>query len=586
MKNKVILYIDGMTCGSCERRIENSLSVLEGVEKVKASFHQSKVEIIYQGDKVSKRMFIAVVERLGYAVTDKPKTGLGNILPLLILLFGGYYIIQNTVGFNFIPEVSDEMGYGLLFVVGLLTSVHCVAMCGGIALSQGVGDTQQKRKFMPSLLYNTGRVISYTVIGGIVGGLGAVLTPSGQFKGIVAVGAGIFMVMMGLKMLNIFRLPPWFKLRIPGMSYRKIEASNPIKPLIIGLFNGFMPCGPLQTMQLYALGTGSIAKGALSMFFFSLGTVPLLFLFAAIASVISGRLSRGMMKVSAGLVIILGVIMLNRGLALSGFALDLSFLKGSLNEIPEIRMEDGKQVVNLVVDASGYTPNIPIVQVGVPVKMILDVGNINGCNNPIVIPEYGVEIDLKSSEPVVEFTPTKEGIIRISCWMGMITTKLTAVADPANLDAQDLENEEESVFGSNGFFEGQYETAVEVENKAAVATIDGNIQTIEMDVAGYAYTPNILVIQKGLATRWIINGVELNGCNYVLSIPDAAFYRELEEGKNEIRFTPDKTGELLFTCGMNMLAGKIVIVDDLNNVDLQALEQSRIEIPGGGASCH
>lgn len=584
MKNKVVLYIDGMTCGSCEARIERALSALEGVEKIKVSFHQSKAEITYQGDKVSKGTFISVVERLGYAVTDKPQKGLRNILPLLILLFGGYYIIQNTVGFNFIPEVSDEMGYGLLFLVGLLTSVHCVAMCGGIALSQGVNETQQKRKFIPSLLYNIGRVISYTVIGGIVGGLGAVITPSGQFKGIVAVGAGVFMVMMGLKMLNIFRLPPWLKLSMSGISYRKVDGSNPIRPLIIGLFNGFMPCGPLQTMQLYALGTGSIAKGALSMFFFSLGTVPLLFLFAAIASVISGSLSRSMMKISAGLVIVLGIVMLNRGLALSGLALDLSLLKNGLNETAEIRMEDGKQVVNLVVDSSGYTPDIPIVQVGVPVKMTLDVGNINGCNNPIIIPEYGIEIDLKTDDPVVEFTPTKEGSIRISCWMGMITTKLTAVTDPTNLEGKGLGDEEESFFGSNGFFGGQND--IEVENKAAIAKVEGNVQTIEMDVAGYAYSPNILVVQKGLATQWIINGVELNGCNDVLSIPDAGFYRDLKEGKNEILFTPDKTGEILFTCSMNMLAGKIVIVDDLNNVDLQALEQEVIELPGGGASCH
>jgi len=563
VKNKVTLYIKGMTCGSCERRIERALAALEGVEKVKASFQQSKVEISYQGGKVSKkRTFISVVQRLGYAVTDKPKKGLGNALPLFILLFGAYYIIQNTVGFNFIPEVSEEMGYGLLFLVGVLTSVHCVAMCGGIALSQGISETKQIGKSMPSLLYNIGRVISYTAIGGIVGGLGAAITPSGQFKGIVAVGAGVFMVMMGLQMLNIFRVSPWLKLRMPGISHRNIKSSNSIRPLVIGLFNGLMPCGPLQTMQLYALGTGSIAKGALSMFFFSLGTLPLLFIFGAVASAINGKLSRSMMKVSAGLVIVLGVVMLNRGLALSGITLDLSFLKNAQEELPIIKMEEGKQIINMVVDANGYTPSIPIVQVGIPVKMTIDARTINGCNNPIVIPEYGVEIDLTSPDPVVEFTPTKEGAIQISCWMGMITTKLTAVDDPKKSDGTNLESEKKGTSFGN-----QFGSAVPVESKVDIAKISGNIQTIEMDVESYGYTPNILVVQKGLETRWIINADELNECNDILSIPDADYYIELKEGNNEISFTPDGIGEILFTCGMNMLGGKIIIVDDLSNVD-------------------
>ena len=586
MKNKVILYIDGMTCGSCEKRIEKALAVLAGVETVKASFQQSKVEISFWGDKVSKNTFVSVVNSLGYSVTDKPQRGLGNVLPLLILLFGAYYIIQNTVGFNFIPEVSEEMGYGLLFLVGILTSVHCVAMCGGIALSQGISETEQKRKFMPSLLYNTGRVISYTVIGGIVGGLGAVLTPSGQFKGIVAVGAGVFMVLMGLQMLNIFHLPSGLKIRMPSMSHGSIKTSNSIRPLVIGLFNGLMPCGPLQTMQLYALGTGSIAKGALSMFFFSLGTIPLLFIFAAIASMINGKLSRSMMKVSAGVVIILGVIMLNQGLALSGIALDLSFLKSAQNEISEIKMEDGKQILNMVVDRNGYTPSIDIVQVGIPVKMTIDVRNINGCNNPIVIPEYGIEIDLKSGDTVIEFTPTKVGTIRISCWMGMITTKLTVVGDSSKFDSIGTESEnEDTSLGLERFFENQLGSTLPVKNKADIARTNGNIQTIEMDVESYGYTPNILVVQKGLETRWIINADELNGCNGILSIPDADYFMELKEGINEIRFKPDGIGEILFTCSMNMLAGKVIIVDDLSNVDLQALEQEVIEIPGG-ASCH
>jgi len=111
-----------------------------------------------------------------------------------------YLIIRYTVGFNFLPAVSQSMGYGLIFVVGLLTSLHCVAMCGGIVLSQGVKRkeeaaadpiatsvsapaTASARALLPNLLYNGGRVISYTIVGGIVGGLGSLFSLSTALRG-------------------------------------------------------------------------------------------------------------------------------------------------------------------------------------------------------------------------------------------------------------------------------------------------------------------------------------------------------------------------------------------------------------------
>ncbi|AOT69189.1 urease accessory protein UreH domain-containing protein [Geosporobacter ferrireducens] len=575
MEKKVMFYLDGMTCGSCETRIEAAISGLDGVYEVKASFRRTKVEIVFDQNRISRERFIEVIEKQGYEVLEKPKDSVKSIVLLLILLFGGFYIIQNTIGFNFIPQVSEGMSYSLIFLVGLLTSVHCIAMCGGIALSQSVHSDEGKGKFMPSLLYNVGRVVSYTIVGGIVGGLGAVITPSGQFKGMIAIGAGVFMILLGLKMLNILHLPNLLGFRIPGISLEKIRTSNPIRPFIVGLFNGFMPCGPLQTMQLYALGTGSITKGALSMFFFSVGTVPLLFLFGAVTSIINGRLSRSMMKISAALVMVLGIVMLNRGLSLSGVALDFGLSKTVQNETKKVVVEDGRQVVNLIVNNRGYIPDVQVVQVGIPVKIKLDVQSINGCNNPIIIPEYGIEADLSSANPVMEFTPMKEGPIRITCWMGMITTRLTAV--------KNLDNIDNSISDNQGSSKGIWE----IENKAAAARIDGNTQIIEMNVDGSSYSPNILVVQKGIPTRWVINVEEIDWFNSIVTIPDAGFVQPLKEGQNEIKFTPNSPGELTFTSGTDNFVGKIVIVNDLNRVNLKKLEDTIIEVPDGeGASCH
>ena len=92
-------------------------------------------------------------------------------------------------------------------------------------------------------------------------------------------------------------------------------------PFVVGLLNGLMPCGPLQTMQVYALGTGSFMAGALSMFLFSLGTVPLLLGFGAVSAFLSARFNRGMLKASGVLVMALGLVMFMRGVNLFGVAL-------------------------------------------------------------------------------------------------------------------------------------------------------------------------------------------------------------------------------------------------------------------------
>ncbi len=181
--------------------------------------------------------------------------------------------------------------YFVLFIVGMLTSIHCLGMCGGIMLSQSI-NKDSKSKFdsiKPALLYNAGRVVSYTIIAGIVGSLGSVLSLSISVKAGLQIFAGVFMIIMGLNMsgYSLFRKLD-IKLPWSTCSVKK----KPKAPFLVGVLNGLMPCGPIQTMQLYALGTGSAFNGALSMFIFSLSTVPLMLTFGAL----SGLISKGYTK--------------------------------------------------------------------------------------------------------------------------------------------------------------------------------------------------------------------------------------------------------------------------------------------------
>ncbi len=467
MKPKIInctLKIKGMSCNSCEIRIERTLDKLDGVIAAEAVYNTSMVKVTFDENRIKLDKIIKSIESLDYQVNYKSggrgtfidlnekfkedKLSINQILGIGIMLYALYLIIDNTIGFNFIPQVDQSMSYGILFMVGILTSLHCVSMCGGINLSQCVAydydDTTKLSRLKPSFLYNLGRVISYTVIGGIAGALGSAVSFSGSAKGIVTITAGVFMIIMGANMLNLF---PWLRKlnpRLPKSLGNRINKKSRTKqPLIVGLLNGLMPCGPLQAMQLYALATGSFAAGAASMLVFSLGTVPLMFGLGALSSLLSARFTKRLMQVSAVLVIFLGVIMLNRGLNLGGFnalaigSPEISQSAVAANNVAQI--SGNVQTITTTMDSGRYTPII--VQKGIPVKWTIkaQAQDLNGCNNPISIPQYKIEKRLVPGDNLIEFTPAEEGSIVYTCWMGMISSNIKVVADLSTVSAQDIQ---------------------------------------------------------------------------------------------------------------------------------------------------
>ena len=442
------LKIDGMTCVNCENRIERKLQSTNGVRKAKVRYASGTAEITYDENITSIEKIIAVIERLGYKAaeeTEKTKRAdASKALGVFVVLFALYMILRRFGAldvFNAFPEAREGMGYGMLFVIGLLTSLHCVAMCGGINLSQTVSRNAQMSKsgtavLLPSVLYNSGRVISYTVIGGIVGAVGSVVSFSGTMKGVVQLAAGVFMIIVGLNMLNLFpglrRLTP----RMPKVFAKKINQQKSGKsPFIVGLLNGLMPCGPLQAMQLYALSTGSPVKGALSMLLFSLGTVPLMFGLGALSTFLSRKFTAKMMTVSAVLVVVLGISMFSSGMSLSGISLSNIIGgagSGARNE-NIAKVTDNVQVVTTKLSSGSYEPIT--VQKGIPVRWIIkaEKKDINGCNNEIIIPEFNIDKKLMAGDNIIEFTPTESGTFPYSCWMGMIRSRITVVDDIENV---------------------------------------------------------------------------------------------------------------------------------------------------------
>lgn len=429
MDENITLKVEGMFCSNCELKIENKLLKLNGISKVEASFNNQEVKVTYEKNIISQEEIEKTISKLDYKVVKDKKTKINTQSICILIIILAIYVTCNHLGllniFNIFPIVEDSMGYGMIFVVGLLTSVHCIAMCGGINLSQSVSSAQNNVKiFTFNFNYNFGRIISYTLVGGIVGAIGSVISFNGAFKGAVAIVAAFFMIIMAINMLGIFPSFRKFNVRMPKKVAIFLNNSKKGKSsFYIGLINGLMPCGPLQTMQLYALSKASFIGGAISMFLFSLGTVPLMFTFGVISSKLNKKFAEKMLTVSAIIIFILGLGMLNTGLSLSGLKINIK----TNNYENMAEMVDDYQQIKTTIDYGSYEPIT--VKKGIPVKWIINVPaeKINGCNNEIIIPKYNIDLKLKVGENIIEFTPYEEGIINYSCWMGMINSTITVI---------------------------------------------------------------------------------------------------------------------------------------------------------------
>lgn len=444
LRMKKIIGIKGMTCTQCEKAIHRALTALRGVTEASVSFRNSSATVIFDSMTTNEVEVHQAIRDAGYEVvslsTSVKKTP-GALSPLQmagvgILLVAVYLLVERTVGFNFIPKVNASMGYGMLFVVGLLTSLHCIAMCGGINLSQCLiqkPDGTSQAGWKPSLLYNGGRVISYTIVGGVVGALGSVIRFPGPARGIIAILAGLFMVVMGINMLGFVPALRRFQIHIPaGIRNKLLGKSGDRGPFVVGLLNGLMPCGPLQAMQLYALGSGSAFTGAISMFLFSLGTVPLMFGFGVVSTMLSKKFTRAILRFSAVLVVVLGVIMMQRGFSLGGINIGLTnnMAIPTATATATVNADATKEKNNVQVVKGEVRPNTyPAITVnkGVPVQFNLhaDAANLNGCNGFILIPEFNIQKELQPGDNIIEFTPQKTGQIVYTCWMGMISSTIT-----------------------------------------------------------------------------------------------------------------------------------------------------------------
>lgn len=462
---EVLLYIGGMQCGSCAARVKRALEEARGVQAAEVSYGRGTARVRCRAG-TDPDFLCRTVQAAGYEASRKPLGRPWKTAGTVLLLFCSFYLLNRWGILNYLTpsQLADgSMGYGMLFVVGLLTSVHCVAMCGGIGLSQSLsGVRQTKAAWKPTARYNLGRLLSYTAVGMALGAVGmgleaASVTLSYGLQGAVKLLAGAAMVTMGLNMLGL--LPR------RGRQLPRLFPRRALGPFAIGLLNGLMPCGPLQSMQLLALASGSPVRGGLSMLLFSLGTMPLMLAFGSAVGLLGKKFTRAVTLLGAVVIAVLGLAMVGQGGSLAGLftpaqlaagaallgmgllifnlagrktaalpvglillaALAVLPLLPGTEEAAQARMEDGVQIVESDLSPGAY-PGIQI-RAGVPVRWIIhaDDEDINGCNDCFFQRELQLEHSFTPGDNTIEFTPAAPGTYTYSCWMGMIHGTITVI---------------------------------------------------------------------------------------------------------------------------------------------------------------
>jgi sulfite exporter TauE/SafE/copper chaperone CopZ len=462
---------EGMTCTGCEKIIERQVLDIEGVKNFKIDYATQEGWVTFDEEVTDIDTILDRIEKKGYecklyerseASSRKTQRNLTRhikpaalTLGLVAILFGGYQFAEGTLGIGIFPEVGASMSLALLFVLGLLTGFHCIGMCGGFVMSYASGNSSKTgSRFLnigSHLQYGSGKMISYTLIGALFGLIGSVFVFTPLIRGVAAILAGGFLMIFGLNMLNVF--PALRKVRIPQpgfVSRLSIRGRGNGSPMKIGLLNGLMiACGPLQAIYIYSAGTGSVAAGALASFAFGLGTLPILFGFGMFASYVSKTMTRRILKVSGIIVLVLGVVMLNRGMALTGMGFDFNtvFATVSASESGNatVLTPDGYQEIHMDVTRYGWSPDKFVLKAGVPVRWVINGKEITGCNNAIQVPQLGLSFDIKKGEQVIEFTPESEGTIPWSCWMGMIPGVFIVKDDVDLSSTEDVQRELASV---------------------------------------------------------------------------------------------------------------------------------------------
>jgi len=325
--------VTGMQCSGCEAIIEEALLQTDAVLFVKANFVKATVKVRFDAGKTSLAHILEVCAAKGYTLkvpVNYKKQKISRFIFSLLAFAGliAMLIITRRFGHQLtLPEINSNISDGMIFIVGLLTGLHCVGMCGSFLIGYTAKDAEHEGPmFRSHLLYGAGKTLSYTMFGAMFGFLGSLFRITPLISGLSLGIAGAFLILYGLNMLNILPSLKVIRIKLPEAISQFVtrRRRRSRSPFYIGFFSGFiLGCGPLQVMYVLAAGNGNALEGAKILALFGLGTLPALLGFGLLTRMLSNTMTRRVIHASGIILIVLGSMMLNKGIMHSGSGNDL-----------------------------------------------------------------------------------------------------------------------------------------------------------------------------------------------------------------------------------------------------------------------
>lgn len=344
------------------------------------------------------------------------------------------------------------MNLFLVFLTGLTTGgISCLAMQGGLLasvisnqkeaeLEHSNADTQPRSfdqlDWMPVALFLAVKLVSYTLLGFLLGWVGSLFTLSLGVRLAFQLGAALFMFATAMNLLEvhpIFRLvvlqPPKFIQRWVRSS---TKASAFFSPAVLGFMTIFIPCGVTQAMEVVAISSGSPFLGALTMFSFVLGTAPIFALIGIVTAKLSEVWNKRFLQFAAIILVFMALYGINGVLTVVDAPITGQKLLSAMSAIGQppswygasnsvtVKEENGMQKQTIDITSGGYSPTYFTVKVGVPVELSLQSNSAYSCASSFTFRKFNIFEQLKPTDKkVITFTPTEKGEFTYTCSMGM-----------------------------------------------------------------------------------------------------------------------------------------------------------------------
>lgn len=452
--------VAGMTCRTCEVRIERHVGRLPGVEQVSASAVRGRVEV-HSRTPLDRAQVAAALAKAGYELGTSPwlerdrsawiTAGAG------VLLIAVFAVLAQVTGLAGLASGATDIGRGgvaIALLLGLAAGVStCMALVGGIVLALSAAHESARAaaadgvpagiltRMRPALTFMAGRILGYAVLGAALGAIGGSVTLPPQLVAGLMIVVAVVMTLVGTRLTGLSprvaawspALPPSLAARL-GMREGGVTAYSDGRALGLGAASFFMPCGFTQAVQVYALSTGSPMVAGMTMAAFALGTAPGLLALAGLPVVLPSRARPTVLRLVGVVVVGFALLNLSAGLRLAGVPIPgFGTVAAADTVTPGVALTaDGTQTLVTQQVADGYTPATATVYAGAPVHWTIQSQTTASCAASLVIPDLNVFRRLTLGDNSVDLPAMPAGTtLRYSCAMGMYGGEIHVVAAPA-----------------------------------------------------------------------------------------------------------------------------------------------------------